>query len=198
MAGFTAGAISDSIRSPERVDKFESRDLVTSSNDAASRDPWIFREGRRTISGLAIVRGISSQLQRGSLGWVDALIQAGELEAALADAAHPFATFSADLTDALASAVCTGNSSHADRAGQMVERLQPPEWVSISPPEGFTYYALHPLDFARVICRRAERQVATLKDPNPEILRYLNRLSDFWWLLARYMEKRLKQPNSAS
>ena len=54
------------------------------------------------------------------------------------------------------------------------------------------------LDFARVICRRAERQVATLKDPNPEILRYLNRLSDFWWLLARYSEKRLKQPNSAS
>ena len=53
------------------------------------------------------------------------------------------------------------------------------------------------LDFARVICRRAERKVATLKDPNPEILRYLNRLSDFWWLLARYMEKRLKQPNSA-
>jgi cob(I)alamin adenosyltransferase len=54
------------------------------------------------------------------------------------------------------------------------------------------------LDFARVICRRAERQVATLKDPNPEILRYLNRLSDFWWLLARYLEKRLKQPSSAS
>jgi len=54
------------------------------------------------------------------------------------------------------------------------------------------------LDFARVICRRAERQVATLKDTNPEILRYLNRLSDFCWLLARYMEKRLKQPNSAS
>jgi len=49
-----------------------------------------------------------------------------------------------------------------------------------------------------VICRRAERQVATLKDPNPEILRYLNRLSDFCWLLARYLEKRLKQPNSAS
>jgi cob(I)alamin adenosyltransferase len=54
------------------------------------------------------------------------------------------------------------------------------------------------LDFARVICRRAERQVATLKDPNPEILRYLNRLSDFWWLLARYSEKRREQPNSAS
>lgn len=44
------------------------------------------------------------------------------------------------------------------------------------------------LDLARTICRRTERQVATLKDPNPEILRYLNRLSDFCWILARAVE----------
>ena len=44
------------------------------------------------------------------------------------------------------------------------------------------------LDFARVTCRRAERLVATLKDPNPEILRYLNRLSDLCWILARATE----------
>jgi cob(I)alamin adenosyltransferase len=49
-----------------------------------------------------------------------------------------------------------------------------------------------------VTCRRAERRVATLKDPNAEILRYLNRLSDWCWLLARYMEKRVKQPDNAS
>jgi cob(I)alamin adenosyltransferase len=45
------------------------------------------------------------------------------------------------------------------------------------------------LDFARVTCRRAERLVATLKDPNPEILRYLNRLSDLCWILARFCER---------
>ena len=44
------------------------------------------------------------------------------------------------------------------------------------------------LDVARTICRRAERRVATLKDPNREILRYLNRLSDFCWILARFAE----------
>src|ERR1700726_2883802 len=54
------------------------------------------------------------------------------------------------------------------------------------------------LDFARVTCRRAERHVAPLKDPNPDILRYLNRLSDWCWLLARSMEKRLKQPDKSS
>ncbi len=44
------------------------------------------------------------------------------------------------------------------------------------------------LDLARTICRRAERHVASLKDPNPEILRYLNRLSDWCWILARFCE----------
>ena len=49
------------------------------------------------------------------------------------------------------------------------------------------------LDLARTVCRRAERRVATLMaDPekfNAEILRYLNRLSDVCWLLARYAEQ---------
>jgi cob(I)alamin adenosyltransferase len=48
------------------------------------------------------------------------------------------------------------------------------------------------LDLARTVCRRAERKVAALMPAdakfNPEILRYLNRLSDVCWLLARYAE----------
>ncbi|MDQ6655353.1 MAG: ATP:cob(I)alamin adenosyltransferase, partial [Verrucomicrobiota bacterium] len=46
----------------------------------------------------------------------------------------------------------------------------------------------------RTTCRRAERRVADLgaqdgASVNPEILRYLNRLSDLCWLLGRYVEK---------
>ena len=48
------------------------------------------------------------------------------------------------------------------------------------------------LDVARTVCRRAERRVAALLSSaerfNGEILRYLNRLSDLCWLLARYAE----------
>lgn len=44
------------------------------------------------------------------------------------------------------------------------------------------------LDLARTICRRAERRVAVL-ETNPEVLRYINRLSDLCWLLARFVEK---------
>jgi cob(I)alamin adenosyltransferase len=45
------------------------------------------------------------------------------------------------------------------------------------------------LDLARTTCRRAERRVAELQESNPEILRYLNRMSDLMWILARYAEK---------
>jgi cob(I)alamin adenosyltransferase len=66
--------------------------------------------------------------------------------------------------------------------------LYPKDWVV----PGRTPVAAA-LDFARTICRRAERQIAAFadeeKDSNPEILRYLNRLSDLCWVLARYAEK---------
>jgi len=41
------------------------------------------------------------------------------------------------------------------------------------------------LDMARTICRRAEREVVLLGGESGEIVRYLNRLSDLLWLLAR-------------
>jgi cob(I)alamin adenosyltransferase len=48
------------------------------------------------------------------------------------------------------------------------------------------------LDVARTICRRAERRVCDLKEKgelkNPEIIIFLNRLSDLLWLFARWTE----------
>jgi cob(I)alamin adenosyltransferase len=48
------------------------------------------------------------------------------------------------------------------------------------------------IDVARTVCRRAERRVCALQDSgqldNPEIIIYLNRLSDLLWLLARWIE----------
>jgi cob(I)alamin adenosyltransferase len=49
------------------------------------------------------------------------------------------------------------------------------------------------LELSRTVCRRAERRIAALMTADPkfnrEILRYLNRLSDLCWLLARYAEE---------
>jgi cob(I)alamin adenosyltransferase len=61
--------------------------------------------------------------------------------------------------------------------------LYPKDWVI---PGGTKISAA--LDFARTTCRHAERRVSELKDLNPEVLRYLNRLSDLCWILARRAE----------
>jgi cob(I)alamin adenosyltransferase len=57
------------------------------------------------------------------------------------------------------------------------------------------------LELSRTVCRRAERRVAALMEAdgkfNPEILRYLNRLSDLCWLLARYAEQLSTEGRSA-
>jgi len=42
---------------------------------------------------------------------------------------------------------------------------------------------------SRTVCRRAERSVLEVSDPNPEIVRYLNRLSDLLFILARTANK---------
>jgi cob(I)alamin adenosyltransferase len=41
------------------------------------------------------------------------------------------------------------------------------------------------LHLARTVCRRAERRALEVSDGNPEVLRYLNRLSDLLFILAR-------------
>ena len=55
------------------------------------------------------------------------------------------------------------------------------------------------LDVARTTCRRAERRVCALQETNqlqnPEIIIYLNRLSDALWLLARWVETKLDGTN---
>src|SRR5437868_12161862 len=89
------------------------------------------------------------------------------------------------------------NATMVDRIGAVIvdlekdKSLYPKDWVS---PGNDSASAA--LDLARTICRRAERHVAGLGDPNPEILRYLNRLSDLCWILGRLLEARAK--NSAN
>jgi cob(I)alamin adenosyltransferase len=41
------------------------------------------------------------------------------------------------------------------------------------------------LHVSRTVCRRAERRVLDVQDAGPEVLRYLNRLSDLLFILAR-------------
>src|SRR5436305_7277986 len=126
------------------------------AEERAKSDLWIFREGRREVSGRAMVRDLTSRLAlKDSL--LDVLIEAGELESALADINSPGAPAAAALTDALALGLCAGDQFNRSTLERLAERIEVPENISISPPEGFTYYALHPSDYARVSDRIASQ-----------------------------------------
>ena len=85
-------------------------------------------------------------------------------------------------------------SAMVDRITAVINELEkdkslyPKDWVI---PGGTRVSAA--LDFARTTCRRAERHIVAFitsdAEFNGEILRYLNRLSDLCWVLARYVEK---------
>ncbi len=52
------------------------------------------------------------------------------------------------------------------------------------------------LHLARAICRRAERRVLALQQVNPEIVKYLNRLSDLLFIYARLENNGKDEPVS--
>lgn len=146
MAGTTQ--ISDNLSLPQPGIEAEPSGTLS----AAESDPWIFRDGKRSVSGSELL----SDLRRRIAGagdnstLLDALIEAGELEAALADAGSNSAESAARVTDGLAAAVIGGDPNGVARAATDADEIGPPDMLAVAPPEGFTYYALHPSDFARL------------------------------------------------
>lgn len=117
---------------------------------------WVFREGRHECDGASVRAGLAGALQK--LGAsdcdsvLDALLRAGELETALADAISPDARAAARITDAVADILAGSDSpSHSlDSLADVAERLSVPDTFHVSTPEGFSYYALHPMDYAEL------------------------------------------------
>jgi cob(I)alamin adenosyltransferase len=85
------------------------------------------------------------------------------------------------------------NAALTAKLDQLVREIEPrlapaKDWVM----PGSSIHAAA-LDIARTTCRRAERRACALHETdqlrNPEIIVYLNRLSDLLWLLARKEEQ---------
>ena len=126
----------------------------------------VFRDARRDLAGPAMLADLARALEGLAGGGakerraraLEALLRAGELECGLADvaAAEPEGGAGADpvgagaaarVTDALASALL-GDGEPLAGVPAHLSGIQPPARLRVSPPEGFAYYALHPLDFA--------------------------------------------------
>ena len=121
----------------------------------AEQDLWIFRDGNRTVPAPDMVADLRSKLEscRLSGSVIDALIEAGELEAALEDAGCRSATLASRVTNAIASVLCGSSRDALGTAADTLGSLEVPARIGVSPPEGFTFYALHPTDFVGVLCK---------------------------------------------
>jgi hypothetical protein len=116
----------------------------------------VFRDGRKPVCGTELKSAFAQQLRRfvfsGTQDTVlGALLRAGELECSTADSGTPSGPFE-KITDALAEALVNPSGSiDPTRFLQLLETANLPEQLTVSTPEGFAYYALHPLAFADVI-----------------------------------------------
>jgi len=112
---------------------------------------YIFRDGkniyrgadllRELCAGIAVFSGCRTEL-------LDLLLRAGELECALSDTASVHARQAEAITQSIADALVSGATIDREVLIACLNAIAPPVEVKLSPPEGFTYYALHPLDMA--------------------------------------------------
>jgi hypothetical protein len=120
----------------------------------------VFRDVSEELFGrslaLRLRQGIAG-IQPGCLhSVVAALITAGEFECALADSGWRSASEAASITDVLARAFVAGSAADLSDILHVLSTIEHslPESVRVSHPEGFSYYAVHPADFAESAVRR--------------------------------------------
>jgi hypothetical protein len=132
----------------------------------------VFRGDQRRVSGQELKAALTAQLEQlcghcSHDGLLVALLSAGELECGVADggsvAAHCFELVTDRIAEILVAGASTEGFQKTDMRQNDVQHLlikQLPkaaqalpalEQVSISTPEGFAYYALHPLAYADII-----------------------------------------------
>lgn len=128
----------------------------------------VFRKDQRHASGQELKAALTAQLEQlcGHCSHADlpgALLLAGELECGMADLDGRAARSFEQLTDRIADALLSGQSaahSHKDDFHSLIDAaraLPAVDQLSISTPEGFAYYGLHPLAYADVV-REIQRE----------------------------------------
>jgi len=129
----------------------------------------VFRDGRRVLNARELLRALQGSVdallsisdfhtQPAQDELMEAMLRSGELECALADeeGCHKSAETLVHLTDRLACALVSQSAPRLDAPIlKSLAAVEVPERVTVSTPEGFCYYALHPLDYADLLNENA-------------------------------------------
>jgi hypothetical protein len=119
-------------------------------------EPCVYRDRKQLVHGGSLLRALERSIdelrrfrapQGRRRAAIEALVIAGELEAALADAADPLEAKVARATDALAAAAM-GETTDLAGCVEALAHARAPRSLAIRPPQGFAYDALHPQAFA--------------------------------------------------
>lgn len=127
----------------------------------------------------------------GGLGDPRAGEGAGEIDAALQHIQRDLFAIGARLADPAGAVVARAEKTTvADREIERLEALIDRFEAELPPLRRFILAGGAPagasLHVARTVCRRAERRIVSLDPPaDPDIVRYVNRLSDLLFVLAR-------------
>lgn len=133
---------------------------------SSSSESYIFRDSRRRTLATGLTAGLRNQL----LGLravvspdelLRLLLQAGELECGLCDVEDDVLSSesASQLTSVFAQAAVAFDGSPCDKqhlisaALPILDQIRYSGEVSVGVPEGFAYYALHPLDYADLVDR---------------------------------------------
>lgn len=145
----------------------------------SSSDSWkllIFRDGKTVHKTRELLNKLYRQVEKlNSLSdftssaaqqeLIEALLRAGELECGLADEPDYYyaAEVLTNLTDAFAALLVSKSLPQLSSPLLALDRLtdsQVPTQLALSPPEGFCYYALHPLDYVDLLDRSSIKPAA--------------------------------------
>ncbi len=128
----------------------------------------IFRDSRRSVAAGDLLVELRRELREASAAvqidqLISLLLRAGELECGLSDAAAEAAICESasrlTVMFAQAAIACDSSAQPYDRrvlaaaALRILEQLQYFGAIRVGTPEGFAYYALHPLDYADLVQR---------------------------------------------
>jgi hypothetical protein len=155
-------------KKPNNPDNLRSETLLLSLQSwlMTSVNLLVFRDTGQETGGAEELRRLRNVLEkienaRAENAILDGLVTAGAFESALSDCNWPSANAAMGLTDTLAEALLQPSIHPQSRIRELLTQFDgcpmPPR-LRITTPEGFAYYALHPLDFdaCSIVAERAQ------------------------------------------